>query len=403
LQKTFGTPVKSDDWWDLLWFLAERTQKGKVTILLDEISWMGSLDPSFLGKLKSVWDTHFKKNEHLILILCGSVSIWIEENILADTGFMGRVSLTLSLNELPLNDCDLFWDKQRHTISPFEKLKILAITGGIPRYLEEVQPQLPAEENIHRLCFDESGILFQEFEQIFSDLFSKRSALYKQIVADLVDGKKDRNTIIEELAFEAGGVISGYLEDLTKAGFIARDFDWKLQDGKISKLSYFRLSDNYLRFYLKYILPNKEKITAGNFKERSLTSLPEWSTIISLQFENLVLSNRAKIKQLLNIRSEDVIADGAYFQRKTTRQPGCQIDYLIQTKFDCLYVCEIKFSKHEIKPDVIDEIKEKITRLKRPRHMSCRPVLIHVNGVHEAIEESGYFAAIIDFGSLLKS
>ena len=50
---------------------------------------------------------------------------------------------------------------------------------------------------------------------------------------------------------------------------------------------------------------------------------------------------------------------------------------------------------------VIEEVKEKIKRLKRKKYMSCRPVLIHVNGVSESIKQSDYFVKIIDFGNLL--
>lgn len=52
-----------------------------MVIVLDEISWMGSKDPDFLGKLKDAWDYEFKTNPNLILILCGSVSSWIDKNI----------------------------------------------------------------------------------------------------------------------------------------------------------------------------------------------------------------------------------------------------------------------------------------------------------------------------------
>ena len=65
------------DWGDLMTLLANSTSKGKVVILFDEISWMGTLDPSFLGKLKTAWDTQFKKNSRLLFVLCGSVSSWI--------------------------------------------------------------------------------------------------------------------------------------------------------------------------------------------------------------------------------------------------------------------------------------------------------------------------------------
>ncbi len=314
---------------------------------------------------------------------------------------MGRISLILTLEELPLPDCNKFWDKQI-SISPYEKFKLLSVTGGIPRYLEEVRPHLPAEENIRQLGFDKSGILFNEFNQIFSDLFSSRSGIYKQIVTYLADSTADRNQIAESLDFKVGGIISSYLDDLNKAGFISRDYSWQIKNGKTSKLSHFRLSDNYLRFYLKFIEPNKSKIESGIFQEKTLTSLPGLSTIMGLQFENLVLNNRKYIHTLLNIRPEDVISEGPYFQRKTERQPGCQIDYLIQTKFDCLYVCEIKFSKHEIKKSIIEEVAEKILRLKRPRYFSCRAVLIHVNGIQEELEDSEYFVKIISFDQLLE-
>lgn len=399
LEKHFVSPPPQGDWWHMLRFLAESTQKGRVIILFDEISWMGSKDPDFLGILKTIWDTCFSKNPQLILILCGSVSTWIEDNILSSTGFMGRISLTLTLKELSLIECHGFWKSEN--IAPYEKFKVLAVTGGVPRYLEEINPSLSAEHNILNLCFKNSGILFGEFEQIFSDLFTSKSEQYKKIVQHLASTKADRSDIARHLNMEVGGVISSYLHDLIAAGFIERDFSWHLQDGNISKLNLYRLSDNYLRFYIKYILPNKRKIESGAFEETTITSLQGWSTVMGLQFENLVLGNRRLIQKQLHIDPNDIIADGSYFQSKTARQPGCQIDYMIQTKFNSLYVCEIKFSKYEVKDDVIREMQEKLVRFKKPKNFSCRPVLIHVNGVHEKVEESGFFSHIISLGDLI--
>ena len=123
---------------------------------------------------------------------------------------------------------------------------------------------------------------------------------------------------------------------------------------------------------------------------------------MGLQFENLVLNNHATVLRLLDIKTEEVIADNPFFQRATSRQQGCQIDYLIQTKFNTLYVCEIKFSKNPIGMNVVTAIQEKIKRLKVPRYMSCRPVLIHVNGVTDDVRHADYFAHMIDFSLLLE-
>jgi AAA+ ATPase superfamily predicted ATPase len=391
--------VHAEDWNDLFWLLAEKVIKGRVIILLDEISWMGSKDPDFLGKLKNVWDIHFKKNPKLILIVCGSASSWIETNILESTGFVGRVSSVLTLEELPLKDCEPFWGANAHNISAMEKLKILAITGGVPRYLEEILPSLSAEENIKKLCFMKGALLVNEFEQIFSNIFLRDSNTYKKILQILASGEKSFENIRSQLGVKSGNILA-YLKELVLSGFVKRDYTWHLKQGEDAKLSHFRLSDNYLRFYLKYIEKNKTKIDRNSFEFKSLAALPGWNSIMALQFENLVLNNREIIWQFLNIKPEDILSENPFFQNKTTKQLGCQIDYLIQTRFDVLYVVEIKFSRNEISYEIINEIQTKINRIKRPKNMSCRPVLIHVNGVNSEVEDNGYFSDIIDYSSV---
>lgn len=397
LQREMKIPLpRAEDWGDLFWHLSQQTQKGKVILVLDEISWMGSKDSTFLGKLKTAWDLYFKKNPQLVLILCGSISSWIEKNILSSTGFMGRISLDITLEELPLHECNEFWNAEGAKVSAFDKLKVLSVMGGVPRYLEEVLPAQSAESNIRRLCFRKEGFLFSEFERIFSDLFLNRSAIYKTIVERLADGPCALKDIYDTLKVEKSGPISGYMDDLVTAGFVSHDFTWHLKTGLDAKLSHYRLKDNYLRFYLKYIEPNKKKI-----EKAGLQLLPQWQSAMGLQFENLVLSNRKAVHHLLGIDSSEIVNDNPFFQRKANKRQGCQIDYMIQTKFGTCYLCEIKFCTQEITKDVIDEVQQKIRSLELPRRMSVRPVLIHVNGVDREIVKSDYFSSIIDFSDLL--
>jgi hypothetical protein len=138
-------------------------------------------------------------------------------------------------------------------------------------------------------------------------------------------------------------------------------------------------------------------------QEKSLNSLPGWNSMMGLQFQNLVLHNRSLIQKRLHIRPEDIVIDNPYFQRKTVAHKGCQIDYMIQTKFNNLFACEIKFSKNVVGPDIIPEMEEKLSRLTHPRGFSYWPVLIHVNGVSEKVEDSGFFTEIIDFSEFLKN
>lgn len=398
-----GLPIsKSDDWGNLFWHLSKYTTKGRILIVLDEVSWMGGKDPDFLGKLKTAWDMYFSKNPQLILALCGSISSWIEENILSSTGFVGRIAIDLALEELPLNVCNAFWHPKEKRITAYEKFKLLSITGGIPLYLERIKPDLQAEQNIRDLCFTKGGLLVREFDEIFSDLFSRKNASHKEIVLCLANGPKNLGQICKELKRAISGVYTKHLDDLVKAGFVQRDFTWNLASGQESKLSVYRLSDNYLRFYLKYIAPNRIKIEKGAFLNAMVTRLPAWESIMGLQFENLVTHNRKIMWNLLNLSPEEVIMDGSFFQNPTVKQPGCQIDYMIQTRFNSLFLCEIKFSKNPIGQKVIKEMETKRKKLKNPKFCSIRPILIHVNGVEESVLDADYFDKIIDFGQLLE-
>ena len=396
LEKFFGVPVRYDNWYELFVFLSERTKDRNTVILFDEISWMGSRDTHFLGALKTAWDEHFKQNTRLVLIVCGSVSSWIENNILSSTGFVGRISLTLTVKELSLKESCMFWDKYQTSVSGYEKLKLLAVTGGVPRYLEEIDPKLSAEDNIKKLCFIDSGILYQDFDQIFNDLFSSKLGKYKEIVSALVSGARSREELIADLGKERSGRFSIELDELVKAGFLQRDFVWSLKNGYQSKLSKYRLADNYLRFYLKYIDPNKHKISKGFFQDMHLSSFQGWSGVMGLQIENLVLNNRLLILEKLGIPPSIVVNDGPYFQHKTKRIAGCQIDYLIQTKLSELYIVEIKFHKKKLGKDIITEMQERIKRLSRPKNFSLRPVLIHAGELDTDVEEADYFVKIID-------
>jgi hypothetical protein len=95
-------------------------------------------------------------------------------------------------------------------------------------------------------------------------------------------------------------------------------------------------------------------------------------------------------------RTSEIISDNSFLQRKTIHQKGCQIDYLIHTEFNILYVFEIKFSQNKISKSVIEEVKQKIDRIKIPRGFAIKPVLIHTSEVTSDLVEERYFASIIN-------
>ena len=391
--------LKLESWYQAFSILNSVIKHENTLVFLDEISWMGGKDKDFAGQLKMIWDTELKKHRHLILVLCGSVTSWIEDNIMNHTGFMGRVSLEITLEELELHHCNAFWGKKTERITSKEKLKILAVTGGVPRYLEEINPNLPAEENINKMCFQKEGILFSEFDKIFNDIFSRRAVIYKKLISALSSGHKSLSEITNKLKIDRSGAISRYLDDLTLSGFIAKETVYKPGQNKKSRFCKYRLKENYLRFYVKYIEPLKDKIEKGLFEGIALDDLVDWEIIMGFQFENLILNNLKLVCSNLGIRLTNIKSAGYYFQRKTQRQEACQIDLLIQTKYT-IYVCEIKF-RNTITKKVIGDVQEKMNKLKVPKGISVRPVLIYSGELEKSIEKEAFFDHLICFENFL--
>jgi hypothetical protein len=394
----FGLPAMHfDNWHEALSTLAGLTAKGDVIILLDELSWMASKDKDFAGKLKGVWDTKFKKNNRLILILCGSVTSWIDNNILNDKGFMGRVSLTITLDELSLYHANKFWSETQH-ITAAEKLRMLCVTGGVPRYLEEIRPDQTAEQNIKRMCFAPEGLLFTEFEKIFRDIFASRSATFKRIVETLSESPMEPGALCHALGVSPTGGVSEMFSTLVAAGMVARDYTWDTS-GRRTALSKYRIRDNYLRFYLRYIDRQKEKIEQGLFHNVHLENFTNWDAVMGYQFENLMLNNLDAVIRRLDIAPESIISAAPYFQRKTRRHDACQIDLLIHTQ-NTLYVCEIKFRKR-IDTAVAGEVLRKIEKLPGRKKYSIRPVLIYEGELAPGIKQSDIFCRLIHAADLL--
>ncbi len=384
------------DWGHLLRTLARQVQKTSVLVILDELTWLGSEDATFLGKLKSVWDTHLSQNPRLILLLSGSMSLWLEENLLRSTGFVGRISLEVDLQPLPLDACPAFWGAHAERVSSLEMLRLLAVTGCIPRYLEEIIPSHTAEQNIQALCFEPDGLLFREFDRLFGDFFGERGDYYQRLTRCLGDGPLAPEKIYERLDLAPSGKILRHLDDLVSCGFVKRDYTWNVNTGVESKLSRYRLSDNYLRFYLKYVAPHRRRIERRTYKGPGA-----WPSIIALQFENLLMHSRHQLLGKIGVPLDEVVYDNPYFRRATKRAPGVQIDYMVQTRYKTIYMCEVKFSQQRIGSTVVDEVQKRLLDLRPPRGFSVRPVLIHVNGVTPSVVESEFFATILDFSTLL--
>lgn len=399
LTLTGGRKVRSSSWTELFAALdALIPDQGRTVILLDEISWMGAYNPDFAGYLKIAWDRLWCRHERLVVVLCGSVSAWIAENILHSTGFVGRDSLDLEVGELCLSDCVKLLTARGTRLSEREKLDFLAITGGVPKYLLELQTERSVEENVRRMCFLPNGLLFREFYEMFSSVFGRRAESRGVVLRRLAQGPLSVSELAAAEGVTASGRLTQALEDLRYAGFIAKDSGNNPETGKPYREVRYRLKDCYTRFFLKYIAPRQMSIEQGLYSFAGLDQLPDWPGILGLQFETLVLNHITEILPRLGLE-RSLIDSAAPYIRRGEKGEGVQIDLLIQTN-RTLFVVEIKRREH-IDSGIADELARKLERLHFPSRLSVRTALVYEGVLAPSVEANHVFDFLVPFGDLL--
>ena len=377
----------------------EISDDGRTVVLLDEISWMAYYDVTFAGSLKVAWDNLFKRHRRLVLVVCGSVSSWIKDWIIDSGDFYGRRSLDIVVPELPLSECVNFWGPAARRIGMREMLDVLCVTGGVPRYLEEVDPSLSAADNLRNMFFIPHAPLAVDFDEMFTEVITEQPTFTARVLRSLVDGRKSVSDISRVLGMQRNGHISRALDRLEECGLISSDSSSNPETGEMAREKIYRLSDNHALFYLRYVEPLRESIDRDAYEFVSLDALPEWETTMGFAFENLVVNNFRTLAKFLHLGKAPVLYAAPFRKRGTEGNEGFQIDLAIRQR-RTLWVVEVK-RRRNIGREVIDEVETKARRLHVGRDVSLRRALVYDGNLAPIVETDGCFDALIRFGDLL--
>ena len=391
------------DWYSAFVHLdRELGGRGRKVVLLDEISWMAQFSLTFPEILKNAWDDLFKKHANLVFVLCGSVSSWIRDEIVENRAYVGRRSLDIVVGELPPSECLKFWGKRASRIAPREIIDVLSVNGGVPRYLEDVNPSLSALENIKRLCFTPKSVLREDFDDMFNDVITEQPKFSARVLRTFVDGARTATEVADALGITKGGDVTAAIGNLVEAGFLAEAGQINPETGRELREKRFRIRDNYARFYLKCIEPHKRIIDDGAFEIASLDELEGYDSIMGRAFENLVVNNYRLLLPLLHLDGVVITSAGPYLRRGTKGprgRKGCQVDLLVQTR-RTVCVVEVKRMK-EISREIIADVDRKVCAIKRREGVSIRTALVYDGHLAPIAKADGYFDAIIPISKLL--
>ena len=93
----------------MIFAFLETSQAKRKVIFIDEISWIDTQKSGFLTALEHFWNGWACSKKELMLIVCGSATSWIINNLINNIGGLyNRVTASIQLFPFTLNETELF-------------------------------------------------------------------------------------------------------------------------------------------------------------------------------------------------------------------------------------------------------------------------------------------------------
>ncbi|MEJ5202119.1 MAG: ATP-binding protein [Anaerolineales bacterium] len=267
-------------WEDLFHALAQAAQGERLVVVLDEFPYLAAAYPPLATILQRVWDQTLK-NSQIMLILCGSYIGMMEETVLGyQAPLYGRRTAQYLLEPLQFKDARLFYP----LFDLEDQVRAYAVYGGTPAYLHTIQPQQPLNKNILEGILSRGSFLYDEVRFVLQqELREPRN--YFAILQSIAAGKTRLNEIKQSTGMEGA---TAYLDTLQQLHLVERLVPVTETQPQKSRRGIYRLKDHYLRFWFRYVHPNRSQLERGGAQvilENQV--LPEIDHFSSLAFEEV--------------------------------------------------------------------------------------------------------------------
>jgi hypothetical protein len=242
-------------WEDLLNTLAQAAQSERLVVVLDEFPYLVTAHPPLATILQRVWDQTLK-NSQIMLILCGSYIGMMEETVLGyQAPLYGRRTAQYLLKPLQFKDARLFYPS-----FPLEdQVRAYAVYGGTPAYLHTIQSQQSLKDNVLDGILTRGSFLYDEVRFVLQqELREPRN--YFAILQAIAAGKTRLNEIKQATGIDGA---TAYLDTLQQLHLVERLVPVTETQPQKSRRGLYRLKDPYLRFWFRYVHPNRSQLERG--------------------------------------------------------------------------------------------------------------------------------------------
>ncbi len=201
------------DWLGVLHYLARAAERhAGLAVVLDEFPYLADADPALPSVIQKFWDSGAARAGNLKLLLCGSIISQMQELLAERNPLYGRKTLALDLAPLPLQNAAQFVPRY-----PAEdRLATFGIFGGMPFYLQFLDPGARLQSNIVRLLLSATGSLVDE-PMVLLQSELREVSRYASVLAAIAAGCTKHGEIIRRVReISDSKALGPYLEKLDR-------------------------------------------------------------------------------------------------------------------------------------------------------------------------------------------
>jgi AAA+ ATPase superfamily predicted ATPase len=268
-----------DGWDDAFDYLGEKLQAEDVVVVIDEFPYLVAENDSVPSYVQGFVDEQLQETESM-LVLCGSSVSTMESEVLGhESPLYGRRTGQLDVQPFSFQqareviDCEIA-----------DAIRSYAITGGTPMYLTLFDYGRSLAENVQSQILSPSAVLYNEPEFLLRTEL-RNPARYMSILEAVALGHTTPNEISGATGIGAGP-LSKYLQTLRQLRLIDREVAVTASKTK-SKRSRYRVADEFLRFWFRYVEPNRSSIEEAAEVVYEGTIAPDLPTHVATTFEDV--------------------------------------------------------------------------------------------------------------------
>ena len=340
-----------DAFYELQKLLEQSIVSGERCVLfIDELPCFDTPKAGFVRALGHFWNSWAQTHKEVMLIVCGSATSWMIKNIIDNHGGLhNRITHEMHLHPFNLHETELMLHSRNVLWDRLSIMQIYMALGGIPYYLEMLQPTDSVASALDRLFFGNDAMMSDEYDRLFKSLF-KDPTPYMDILRVLARAKQGitRDEILTQTKMTDNGHFSEYMMNLVKCDFIRYYY---VKSKKIKKNDgLYQLTDMFVIFYNTFVT---QPVTDEHYWSMHINT-PQINNWNGLSFERVCMLHIPQIKQALGI---DRIGVEYYSWRSKNSTEKAQIDLLLERADRIINLCEIKYSIKEYTIDKDEDLK----------------------------------------------